>query len=45
MKSKLAAAMNTLSEETRKDYINKYLQEDEKIDINTAIKEKYLYKK
>ena len=27
------------------EYINKYLPEDEKIDINTAIKEKYLYKK
>lgn len=26
------------------EYINKYLSEDEKIDINTAIKEKYLYK-
>lgn len=25
--------------------INKYLSDDEKIDINTAIKEKYLYKK
>lgn len=25
--------------------INKYLPEDEKIDINTVIKEKYLYKK
>ena len=25
--------------------INKYLSDDEKIDINTTIKEKYLYKK
>ena len=33
MKSKLAAAMNTLSEETRKNYINKYLQDIKLLDI------------
>ena len=33
MKSKLASAMNTLSEETRENYVNKYLQDIKLLDI------------